>query len=403
MPGLVTLLTPAKASGFALHPQRMDYDVLVHVVHQKNILCSVIADLPPPSNRDRQSNCWFNVDLAKFGLSYLDLNALTFLIGETDELLDVVRVRRKPKPSPSAPLLVEDLMLANVRRTWITGATFLDAAEAGVSDTNIVELLYIDLLGRRADPDGLANYLSHRREGTRSLADIRRELVESAEYQERRKEVAWAPGAIFSQPIVLRTTAAAIEADAGLKKHGTPAPTEPPYKPLAAVPSKGVTRLMPRLVTSTPRKPEAAAEIALRVDSAMFGPGWYEVEYLDDAPFRWMAAESAIFNPQPELPCTSISLNLLGVYGAHVPMLDCYFDEVAADVRVEARGSGFVVTIAPPDAKPQKYTCLRIQSRASGCPATEKRGPDRRLLSLNLQSGHIAYAVNASMSSISQG
>jgi hypothetical protein len=396
------LLTPAQASGFAVHPQRMDYDVLVHVVHQKNILCSVIADRPPPSSRDKQSNCWFNVELASFGLSYLDLNALTFLIGETDELLDVVRVRRRPKPSPSAPLLVEDLMLANVRRAWITGATYLEAAEAGVSDANIIELMYIDLLGRRADPDGLANYLFHRREGTRSLADVRRELVQSQEYAERRKEVAWAPGAIFSQPIVLRSTAAAIEADAAPTPRGAPTPAEPPNKPLTAVPSKVITRLSPRLVTTAPRKPEAA-EIALRVDSAMLGPGWYEVEYLDDAPFRWMAAEAAIFNPQPELPCTSIVLSIAGVYGAHVPMLDCYFDEVAAEVRVEAQGTGFIVTLSPPDSKPQKYTCLRIASRASGCPAAEKRGTDRRVLSLNLQGGHIAYAINALMSSVSQG
>jgi hypothetical protein len=214
VPGLVTLLTPAKVSGFALHPRRSSYAVLVHVVRQKHILCSAIADRPPPSNRDQQSNCWFSINLADFSLSYLDLKALTFLIGETDELLDVVRVKRTPKLSESAPLVVEDLMLANVRRAWITGATYLDAEESRVSDANIIELLYLDIFGRRADPEGLANYLTHRREGTRSLGDIRRELLESEEYAARRKEVAWAPGAIFSQPIVARLNAADIETDA---------------------------------------------------------------------------------------------------------------------------------------------------------------------------------------------
>jgi len=396
LPGLVTLLTPTRASGFALHPQRTEYGVLVHVVHQKNILCSGIADQAPPSKRDRQSNCWFGLNLQGFALSYLDLKALTFLIGETDEVLDVVRVKRKPKPSQSAPLMVEDLMLANVRRAWITGATYLDAEEAGVSDADIIELLYIDLLGRRADPPGLANYLSHRREGSKSLADIRRELLESEEYATRRKEVAWAPGAIFSQPIVLRSTATAIEADAAAAKLGDTFTMELPYKRIAAQPPKVVTHLPPRLVAKPPPQPEIAG-IALRIDSPLFGEGWYEVEYLDQAPFRWMAPQGVIFNPHPELACTLISLNLAGVYGAHVPMLECYLDEVAAEVRVEEQGGGFSVAISPPGSTPQPYMRLRIESRASGCPAAEKRGTDKRMLSLNLVSAHIAYAPRSAL------
>jgi len=391
VPGVVTLLTPAKVSGFALHTHRPGYPVLVHVVRQKHILCSAIADRPPPSNRDRQTNCWFSAALADFGLSYLDLKGLTFLIGETDELLDVVRVTRKPKPSPSAPLVVEDLILAK-RRAWITGATYLEAEQAGVSDANIIELLYIDIFGRRADPEGLANYLSHRREGTKTLADIRRELLESEEYAARRKEVAWAPGAIFSQPIVMRSTPAAIEADAALTRQKVPVTVDLPERPSTAVLQPVVTRLRPPRLAAGRRHKTEIFEIALPVDSALFGPGWYDVEYLDDTPFRWMAPDGVIFNPQPELPCTLISLQLAGVYGAHFPMIDCYFDDIAADVRVEERGEGFTVAISPPSSKPQTYTRLRIESRASGCPVAEKRGTDTRVLSLNLLGARIAYS-----------
>jgi hypothetical protein len=402
MPGLVTLLTPTRGSGFAMHPRRSGYGVLVHVVHHKLILCSAIADRPPPSNRDRQSHCWFSLNLADFSLSYLDLKALNFLIGETDELLDVSRVKRKAKPSRSAPLVVEDLVLANVGRAWITGATYLDAEEAGVSDANIIELFYMDMFGRRPDPEGLAHYLTHRREGTKSLADIRRELLESEEYANRRKEVAWAPGAIFSQPIVLRLTTAAMEADAASTQQGAPLPGAPvpvdlPERPAAAVLPKVVTRLRPpKRAAGDPRKAEIV-DIALAADSALFGAGWYDVEYLDDTPFRWMASEGVIFNPQPELPCTLISLKLAGVYGAHSPMIDCYLDDIAADVRVE-EGDGFFVAISPPGSKPQPYTRLRIESRASGCPAAESRGTDNRVLSLNILSARIEYYLTGEFS-----
>ena len=398
MPGVVTLLTPAKASGFALHPQVQGYPVLVHVVHKRRILCSCVADRPPPSNRDQQSACWFQFQLAEFGLSYLDLRTLSFLIGETDELLDVARVTRKPKPSAKTPMPVEDLMDANVRRHWITGATYLDAERVGVSEADIIDLLYFDILGRRADPAGLANYLTHRREGSKSLGDIRKELLGSEEYAARRKEAAWAPGAIFSQPIVLLTTPAAIEAEAAdadavgpaapdaADGAATPAPSK-------AVPADVLARSRPHGLARTGRRrkvPEIV-EIALLVDSVLFAAGWYDVEYLNETPFRWMAASGVIFNPQPELACTRVSLQLAGVYGAHMPMVDCYFDDITAHVRVEEQGAGFALEIVPPDAAARPYSRLRIESRVSGCPVAEERGTDQRILSLNLVSARIAY------------
>jgi hypothetical protein len=79
-------------------------------------------------------------------------------------------------------------------------------------------------------------------------------------------------------------------------------------------------------------------------------------------------------------------------------MIDCYLDDVAADVRVEEQGVGFSVAISPHGAKPKPYTCLRIESRASGCPADESRGTDSRLLSLNLLSVRIEYAATEEFS-----
>jgi len=393
VPGLVTLLTTDEVSGFALHPRRSSYAVLVHVVRQNHILCSAIADRPPPSDRDRQSNCWFSLNLSGFSLSYPDLESLSFLIGETDELLDVVCITRRPDPSTRAPLLVEDLILANVGRPWTTGATYLDAEESQVSEADIIELLYMDILGRQADSKGLATYLRHRREGRLTLADVRRELLDSAEYAARRKPLAFSPGAIFSQPIVKYLTAAAIVSHAAPTQQDAPVPKDLREMSAAAVAPNAVTRSRPPgLGAGDPRRAESI-DITLRADSALFGAGWHEVEYLNGTPFRWMASKGVIFNPQPELPCTQISLTLAGVYGAHTPMIDCYFDDVAANVRVENQGEGFFVAISPRGCTSQSYTRLRIESRASGCPAVESRGTDSRMLSLNLLSAHIAYGL----------
>lgn len=386
MPGVVTALTDAKVSGFALHPYLQDYPVVVHVVYQSRILCSAIADQPAPAGADEKYDSWFHMSLAGFELSDTELPRLVLLIGETDELLDLSRVFPRPVESAAG---VEDLIYANPRREWVTGATYFDCVHAGMKDADIVDLLYRDLLGRPADPGGLANYLFQLREGIRSLADVRKSLLDSEEYNIRPKEARWAPGAIFSQPITMLLVTAHPTQDDNLERKaetpkGNDRVTDEASIGWPSYPEHYVPVAPPRLVAQT-------LEVEVPVDSVLFGSGWHNVEDLDGTPFRWMETTGIIFSPKPKVPCIRIALNLAAVYGAHMPMVDCYLDDVLADTRIEEFGRGFSVVISATAPQPTPFTSLRIESRVSGCPVQEDRGKDQRILSLNVLGALIAY------------
>ncbi|MGO9991002.1 MAG: hypothetical protein ACLPTF_00605 [Steroidobacteraceae bacterium] len=388
MPGIVTVLTQAKVSGFALHPYLQSYPVVVHVVHQTRILCSSVADQPPSSGDDEQSNSWFHISLSDHKLTASEVQKLSLIIGETDEILDSSRIAPSADGSNKSIISVEEIIYANVRRHWVTGATYIEGIYAGLSDADIIDLFYRDILGRAADPEGLSNYLFQRREGIRSLADIRKSLFDSEEYSRRPKEAAWAPGAIFSQPISMLAATAGVEPE----DVSAATPEEPPERTVPAPPAPIDWPSYPeRHVSITAHKRPEILEVALPVESVLFGSGWHNVEYLNEKAFRWMETSGVIFSPKPELPCQDISVRLAAVYGAHMPMIDCYLDDALANVSVEERDEGFWVKISPatPDAKP--YTKLRIESRASGCPVQEDRGTDQRVLSLNVLGVTIAY------------
>jgi hypothetical protein len=270
-----------------------------------------------------------------------DLPMLGFRIGETDEDLAVKGLKRRRRPSPTAPLTVEQIIHANERRPWVNGATYLDAEQAGLDDATIIDLLYRDTLGRRADPGGLAHYVQHRREGTKSFDDIRRNLVESEEYRGLRWPVSQAPGSIFSQAITLLAASAATAA-------------------------------------------EERIDVEVPMDSALFGSGWHREEDTHGPTFRWMQATGVIISPMARLPCGGVVLNLCAVYGSHEPMLRAFLDDREALVAVAVQEGGFEITIEPPERRFMCAKMLRLESLASGCPLAEGRGTDDRVLSISV-------------------
>jgi hypothetical protein len=88
-----------------------------------------------------------------------------------------------------------------VRRPWINGACVLDAVAAGLRPETVIDLLCRDALGRAAGPVVIANGLQ--RLGERGYDGVRRMLIESSEYRYRRVYADHAPGAIFSQSMIL--------------------------------------------------------------------------------------------------------------------------------------------------------------------------------------------------------
>ena len=390
MPGVVTSLTRYEAVGFATHPVLRTYSVLVHVVRKTRILCSKIADQPSPHGRS-QSHCWFNVSLIEFGFSPAQLQELVFLIGETDELLDCRRFTEKRSPGARETVTIEDIIYGNVRRPWVNGTTYLDGVRAGLTDTDIIDLLYRDILGRSADPQGLSNYATQIRRESKSLGDVRKSLLESDEYAHRSKDVSWAPGAIFSQPLAGLAALTASDLQEGISAQTES--IESAFGAALAAASESDDNYTAALAPVS--SPMDIFEVRLPVGSDLFTSGWHAVEYLDETAFRWMETGGIILSPEPQLPCLNISLMLAAVYGAHIPMVDCYFDDIPAEVAIEERNEGFFVTISPLPRVPTTYSQLRIVSRVSGCPHQEGRGEDLRVISLNLLTVVIAYRATA--------
>ncbi len=202
----------AAAVGWARHDARADYPVTVSAILDNLVVASAIAQklqaecgrddgVPHPEAKRR---IWFALEFEAQAMDQDALGKLRFVIGETDERL----LPPKGAPSPPAPdtlLTLEEILAVNTPRPWVTGATHHEAEAAGLSIEDIIDLLYRDILGRHADPPGLLNYVQRLKTDSRNFNDVRHSLLESDEYRRRRISAAEAPGAIFSQRLVLQS------------------------------------------------------------------------------------------------------------------------------------------------------------------------------------------------------
>ena len=221
MPGAITRLDVAAAVGWARHEARADYPVTVSAILDDVVVASAIAQklqaecgrddgVPHP---DAKRRIWFALEFDAQAMDQDVLGKLRFIIGETDEKL------LPPKGAPArtsadALLTLEEILAVNTPRPWVTGATHHEAEAAGLSIEDIIDLLYRDILGRHADPPGLLNYVQRLKTESRTFDDVRHSLLESDEYRRRRINAADAPGAIFSQRLVLHSGRAAATAAA---------------------------------------------------------------------------------------------------------------------------------------------------------------------------------------------
>ena len=365
MPGRIVSIGKSGVTGWAVHSRLPDYRVLVHVISGTQILSSIVAEQPPPATGSKAGEPlkgWFHLDLGPLALRKPQLRTLCFCIGETGEYLEFAPGLRAAE---AAPRTVEDLLACRTSRPWITGATYLDAIPA-LNEAEIVELFYHDFLDRPSDPDGLAGYLRQLQGGQISLEDIRRTLLASGEYRERRKDSARAPGAVFSQPLVSLGLAEPRSVAAETGWDGEAADT------------RAHTAVQPAGPELLPEAVESAA------DSLLFESGWHPAEYKDGAAFRWMSKSAVIANPHAGTPCSAVVLHLAAVYGSRKPMVECYLDEERADVRVRREGRGYVLEITPADQGTRTFAKLRLESSAGGSPSEDGEGSDQRILSLNV-------------------
>jgi hypothetical protein len=202
VPGIVLAVQGARLIGCAWHPRFRAYHVLVHLVAGAGIVASVIADekLDCENLPAEGIGHGFIMDLGSFERAAHAVDP-RLLIGETDEWFDVPGAER----ALTRAITVEEIVAVPNRRPWVSGKIYFDALLAGRSTETIVDLFFRDCLGRPADPDGLAHYSGRITDGSLTFEALRAHLVNSQEYKLRWQRADAAPGAIFSQPIVLRS------------------------------------------------------------------------------------------------------------------------------------------------------------------------------------------------------
>lgn len=144
--------------------------------------------------------------------------------------------------------------------------------------------------------------------------------------------------------------------------------------------------------------PDGAAVADRRVvplASSAFSQGWYEVEVDDGEAYRWMSSEAIVVNPAPDRKVTEVQIAVFGVYGAELPMLNCFFDGVPANVLRDrpAGGGPLILRAQPPKGKsPLICEMLRIESMLGASPATLGDSPDQRLLSIAVSQVAFVYS-----------
>ncbi len=381
MPGTVTLLTRERALGWAAHPRLPTYPVTLNLVLRSRVMLTTMVDGPPPGGaRSVPGPGWFDIDLAALGLPDLMPERLAFIIGETDERLST------PLPPATGPVLrVEDILSLNLSRRWVTGATYHDALRAGRSDADVLDLLYRDILGRSADPGGLANYLDRLRAGISTLDDVRASLIASDECRTRPRDVSEASGAIFSLRLVAHAGKGPGDHVVNLLPEATPFRSR-------------VTAALLEAPAAAPAGPDPVPRLAgdvltLPARMAEFATGWNGMEGSGEGERRWMERHATLLNPWPHLPVTGIVLRLHETYLHQRPELTCLLDDVEASWRHEGEtGAPSRVWIGPPAGMAAcRFVTLRLDCAIAGSPREQGISDDPRLLSISVADVSFTY------------
>lgn len=350
--GAVTFLTARQASGWACHPSLHDYPVTLNVILKGQVVRSLLADaFPPKSETKFDRNWWFHINLHWLKLTDAMLGDLSFIVGETDEHL--------PTPLPFITedvLRLEDILALNMTRSWVTGATYHDALKAGRSNADVIDLLYRDLLGRPADPSGLADYLDHLNKGSHNFDAIRCSLLGSKESMKLQRNVSEAPGAIFSLRIISHVDSCTND-----------------Y----------VVNALPRPLSLSSKENETQhGPLAVLPSAPEFTIGWHSLENEGEKTWRWMGLVGTILNPLPGRSVFSIMLRVQTTHDRRPPLLRCFLDGQTAVSWADSHAGRDTTIYIECKPEGERFTALRLESVLAGSPSEKKTSRDTRTLSL---------------------
>ncbi len=391
------------------------YAVTVHLVLDNTVQASAIADRGATASDDPSvlGDCWFEIEVpAKAAGRVVDCRVL---VGESGNYLS--DIKRESSSDAASPASIQ------------APASFRDALDRGLSASDVVELLYLDILRRPADKVGLRSRLSELENGRESLESFRRALLGSEEYRRLSLRTREAPGGTFANRIIYSSSTRRLQMErhaAVFQRLDTPLRSKLlDFLPgLVALPDaiEGLVQLAdkglpqreiffralsalshrPSLIVADRREhacdrdgevlSNADREITLPCASPLFIEGWNRLERSSTKSFRWMEQVGILLNPLPKRRIEQLEIRADGWYGDLDQTITAIAgDKVLACERREAEGGGATLVFSPLNG--ETFTAPRIALVAGGaaCPWRYDGTPDMRLLSCQVTAARFQY------------
>ena len=400
MPGALTTTTPQSIRGWARIAEDPNYPPTVHLDAGGRIALSTLADGEASGDIDEERTGWFEFDISQIG----DPSLWLVFIGETGEVLGGAtdRVIAPPSQGRQAP------------------RTYRDGLAVGLTETDVLGALYLDILKRPADPSGLSHLQQEMRKGTATFESVRKNMLGSDEYMDRSKRPADAAGLLFRRGLVTRTSrrildfefllapflASEFPLDAKLRRF-FPAFRLRPLA-LEAVLSEAAAGLPqresfflalshfgdrpsllidPGVLSRTTRRADAtdaarpdARTYEVSCRSRLFLSGWQKIESCEDGPCRWMEQVAVILDPTAGRLVQRIEIMLHGGY-ADFGNLIAATEDFNLVARFDETGRVLALTS---DAGPFRFRYLVLIAERATCPARHDGRLDFRLISINV-------------------
>ena len=403
--GKVVLLGPETCCGWAKVAALPGYAATVHLVLQDRVLASAIADQSAGATDDpaASGNCWFEIDVPNSVSS--KLADCRVLVGESGTYLQDGTREGRAEAASSASMQPP--------------TSYRDALDRGLSASDVIDLLYLDILRRPADKHGLRSHLQELESGRGSLEGFRRSLLDSAEYRGLSLRVRDAPGSTFARGIAYCSSTRKMKMErhaADFQRLAAPLRRKLlEFLPgLVAVPGAVETLLAhadkglperetfflalsmmshkPSLIVADWREAvgghtsEGASpddrDVTVTCDSRLFLQGWNKLECSPTRRYRWMEQVAIILNPRPERRLERLEVSVTGWYGD----LDQTIAAVAGGLpmdykRHDLEGGGANLIFNSVDCPPIIVSHVALVAAAAACPWRHDGTPDMRLLS----------------------
>ena len=391
------------------------YAVTVHLVLHDRVEASAIADQGPGETDDLSAsgNCWFEIDVpTRVAEEHAECRVL---VGESGIYLQ--DGKRDSGAEAASPAFTQK------------PTTFRDALDRGLTTSDVIELLYLDILRRPADKVGLRFHLDELESGRGSLESFRRSLLDSDEYRRLTLRVREAPGGIFARGIAYLSSTRRM----GMEKHAAafqrlsvplhqklldffPGIVMMPGADtsLVALASKGLPEreIFFRAVGALSRRPSLIVadrcegarglrgstaadedrEVTLNCASPLFAAGWNKLERSATKTYRWMEQVGILMNPSPERRIELVAVSAEEWYGNLDRTITAVADgTVLSCERRELEGGRATLVFTPPDGVPFSAPHIALVAAAAACPWCYDGTPDMRLVSCQITAARFQY------------